>query len=225
MPSEPSPKGNAAVVRSLQTVGMRSLSKAVKTGLADYHKTAGGRVVVLKFVSRTGKPPKSVYFDQIVDTFDADVPPKGSGFHGGMSARRATKSTAIKVAKKSATKGTPGRSVGVVAKKAVGGALDWQIATGRASAKVPAPIREFAIVFLVNIRKIVCPRAKNMPVLSAATIGIVGSLAIWLVRHFGITSEVAETFASALLIMIARATKGTFCDMTAEMAKAALRKA
>jgi hypothetical protein len=208
---------------------MRSLSKAVNTGLADYHRTAGGRVVILKFASRGGKPLKSVYFDQIGDTFGTVIPPKAPGFGGGMSARRATRRTARKAAtkavKKAATKGTPRKSVRVFAKKAAAPSLDGQIAAGKASARVPAPIREFAIVFLVNIRKIVCPTRKNKPVLSAATTGLVGSLAIWLIRHFGITSEVAETFASALLITITTATKGTFCDMTAEMAKAALKRA
>jgi hypothetical protein len=208
---------------------VRSFSKAVNTGLADYHRTAGGRVVVLKFASKAGKPLKSVYLDQIGDTFGTVVRPTRSVFGGGMSGRRATgrtaRTAAKKVAKKAATKGTPRQSVRIVAKKVGVRSAGGEIAAGKASAGIPAPIREFAIVFLVNIRKIVCPTGKKKPALSAATTGIVGSLAIWLVRHFGITSEVAETFASALLITVTTATKGTFCDMTAEMVKVALKKA
>lgn len=119
----------------------------------------------------------------------------------------------------------PRQSFRVVAKKVGARSAGGEIAVGKASAGIPAPIREFAVVFLVNIRKIVCPTGKKKPALSAATTGIVGSLSIWLVRHFGITSEVAETFASALLITVTTATKGTFCDMTAEMVKVALKKA
>jgi hypothetical protein len=207
-------KEHARAVRSLQSVGWRSLARATKTELDNYHKTASGRILVLTYSGAPGSPAKRIYLDHLGDTLMMAFPPEG------LASRVATKHAAKKAAQKST-------SVFKVARKsAPGWARDssGDVLFGKAPSNTPKPVRDFSIHFLINIRKIICPNAKNKAVLGAASTGIVGALALWLVRTFGITSEVAETFASAVLITIATATKGAFCDMTAEMAKAPLRK-
>jgi hypothetical protein len=223
MPSKPTPKESVAVARSLQTVGMRSLSKAVGTGLEQYHRTPGGRIVVLKFP--VDGEERRVYLDQIVDTLRVPAPKAFAAGAFGTGAKRPSvrRAPAKKAAKKTFKQTLGSKSVPIVATRSWGG--DEGLAFGKASARIPKPIREFAMYFLINIRKIVCPAGKQKVVLGAATTSIVGSLAIWLVSTFKMTSEVANTLASAVLIAVVTATKGAFCDMTAAMAKAALKKA
>jgi hypothetical protein len=189
--------------------------RATKTELDNYHKTASGRILVLTYGGAPGSPAKRIYLDHLGDTLMTAFP------SAGPASRTAMKKAAKKAAKKS-------KAAFKVARNSAGG---WtqdssgDILFGKASSRIPKPVRDFAIHFLVNIRKVICPKAKNKVVLGAASTGIVGALALWLVRTFGITSEVAETFASAVLITIATATKGAFCDMTADMTKAALKNA
>ena len=214
MPWTPLTKEHARAVRSLQSVGWRSLARATKTELDNYHKTASGRILVLTYGGAPGSPAKRIYLDHLGDTFMMAFPSEGP----------ASRTAVTHAAKKAGKKST---SVFKVARKSArsrGRDSSGDVLVGKASPKIPKPVRDFSIHFLINIRKIICPNAKKKVVMGAASTGIVGALALWLVRTFGITSEVAETFASAVLITIATATKGAFCDMTAEMAKAALRK-
>jgi hypothetical protein len=208
MPSMPVPKGEAAVLRSLQKVGRRSLERA-QGELADYHRTQSGRVVVLSFGGEGDTPPKRVYLDHLDGTFWAAALPVG---------------TAFRVVAKKSSKRPPGVKFARSRSKNPPTRTDSEALTGKASSKIPKPVRDFTIYFVVNIRKIICPSGKKKVDLSAAATGVIGALAVWLVRTFGITGEVASAFASAVLITIATATKGAFCDMTAEMAKLALKR-
>jgi hypothetical protein len=52
-------KGQAAVVRSLEKLGRQSLARAVHSGLDDYRRTAGGRVVLFKFAGNGDAPLKA----------------------------------------------------------------------------------------------------------------------------------------------------------------------
>lgn len=90
---------------------------------------------------------------------------------------------------------------------------------------IPASIKKFTLYFFLNIRKLVCPKGNAKPNLSAGGAGMVGGLAVLIAGHFGIVADVAKAIASAVLILIVSATNGAFCDMTAEMAKAAIKKA
>jgi hypothetical protein len=208
MPLMPVPKGEAAVLRSLQKVGRRSLQRA-QGELADYHKTESGRVVVLSFGGEGDTPPKRVYLDHLDGTFWAAAPPI---------------STTFRVVAKKSSKRPPGVKSARSRSKNPQIRTDSEGLTGKATSKIPKPVRDFTIYFVVNIRKIICPSGKKKVDLSAAATGVIGALAVWLVKTFGITGEVASAFASAVLITIATATKGTFCDMTAEMAKLALKR-
>jgi hypothetical protein len=209
MPSTPTPKGHTIALHSLESIGRRSLASATKTELDNYHKTASGRIVVLTYGGEPGFPTKRLYLDHLGDTFVAAFPTKGYTFRTVVK-KSSKKRVAFKVARKAAN----------------GWARDssGEVLFGKASSKIPKPVRDFTVYFLINIRKIICPKSNNKLVLNAASTGMVGALALWLAKTFGITSEVAEAFASAVLITIATATKGAFCDMTAEMAKAALKK-
>lgn len=218
----PSPKGHAEVVRSLESVGRRSFSKAVNAGLENYHKTPSGRVVVLVFTRGGGEPLKRIYLDQIAETFSIVAPP--NSVFDVAPLHRPSKTGRL-VAFKSASGKRSARRPIVIAGKSMARSSGGRIAAGKASSKVPAPIREFAMLFLVNLRRLICPTGKKKLGLAATTNGIVGGVGIWIGKEFGITNEVALSCASAVLITIATATKGAFCDMTDEMVKAELKKA
>jgi hypothetical protein len=195
------PKGQTAVVRSLEKLGKHSLARAVHSGLDEYRRTAGGRVVLFKFGGTGDAPLKSIYLDHVSDTLAA----------ASMSTAPVYRVVAMKKAAGPRKK---------AAKKRVG----RQPSPEEVASKIPKPVREFCIYFLINIQKLICPTGKGKVVLGGATTGLVAALTNWLAETFGLTDQMARAFATTVVITIFTATKGSFCDMTAAMAKTALKK-
>lgn len=72
---------------------------------------------------------------------------------------------------------------------------------------------------LADLQKLICKGGRNS--LSIGTQGTIAGLAAWLTTHLGIGGVVSTSLATAILITIAKTTKGGFCKMTpAEIAKA-----
>jgi len=77
----------------------------------------------------------------------------------------------------------------------------------------------FVSFSLADLQKILCKGGRNN--LSSGTHASIAGLATWLTMHFGIAGVVSTGLATAILIAIAKATKGGFCRMTpAEIQKA-----
>jgi len=84
-------------------------------------------------------------------------------------------------------------------------------------------IRRFVELYFDEIRRRICKGgARN---LSATTHAALVALASWLATHIGVYEKASTALAAAILISILSPTKGAFCRMSAEEAKAALKKA
>jgi hypothetical protein len=55
-----------------------------------------------------------------------------------------------------------------------------------------------------------------------ASAGVIGGFATWIVSSFGAPPAAAKALAASVLILLVTATKGAFCDMTADAAKTAI---
>jgi hypothetical protein len=85
-------------------------------------------------------------------------------------------------------------------------------------------IRDFVELYFYELRALVCKKnKKNSPISPGTTVALAG-VTHWLLEHFGIQEEYAKTMATAILVALLTATKGTFCKMTENEAKAALRR-
>jgi hypothetical protein len=83
-------------------------------------------------------------------------------------------------------------------------------------------MRDFVELYFYELRALVCKKnKKTFPVSPGTTVAIAG-VTHWLLEHFGIQEEYAKTMATAILVALLTATKGTFCKMTENEAKAAL---
>lgn len=72
---------------------------------------------------------------------------------------------------------------------------------------------------MADLQKILCKGGRNN--LSSGTHASIAGIATWLTMHFGIAGVVSTGLATAILIALAKATKGGFCKMTqAEIQKA-----
>ncbi|SRR6266481_308119 len=80
-------------------------------------------------------------------------------------------------------------------------------------------ILRFVELFFEELRGIICKGAKS---LSGTTNTVIVALASWLATKLGVSPHIATAVATAILVAILTATKGAFCKMTAEQAKAAL---
>jgi hypothetical protein len=150
----------------------------------------------------------------------------------------AAKKAAKKVAFKSSSSGKfltiegemRGRSF--VSKRGEGGVFEVRGNLGQATTFavksdkpiITSSIKKFVLYFFNNLRKLICPKAGTKPTLSTGGQAAITAIAVW-AGALGLAAHVATSLASAALILIATATKGAFCDMTAEMAKTAIRKA
>jgi hypothetical protein len=83
-------------------------------------------------------------------------------------------------------------------------------------------ILRFIELWLEELRGIICKRAKT---LSGTTQTVIVALSSWLATKLGVQPHIATAVATAILVAILTATKGAFCKMTAEQAKAALAAA
>jgi hypothetical protein len=90
--------------------------------------------------------------------------------------------------------------------------------TNRAGRK----ILEIIETYFYELREIVCKNNKTKFPLSTRTVVAVAGLTHWCMQHFGITEEWAKSVATAILVALLAATKGTFCKMTVKEAKAAI---
>jgi hypothetical protein len=85
-------------------------------------------------------------------------------------------------------------------------------------------IRQFIEVYLYELRTLICKKAKtNFSLSSQTTIAIAG-MTHWLLEHFGMHAEYAKSLATGILVALLTATKGAFCKMTADEAKAVLAR-
>jgi hypothetical protein len=81
-------------------------------------------------------------------------------------------------------------------------------------------ILSFIRTYFYQLREIICKRLKkNFPLSHHTTVAIVG-VTHWLLQHFGVDDELAKSTASAIVVALVAATKGTFCKMTAKEAEA-----
>jgi hypothetical protein len=80
-------------------------------------------------------------------------------------------------------------------------------------------VLRFIELFLEELRGIICKGGKS---LSTTTKGALVAVASWLAAKFGVLPHIATAVATAILVAALTATKGAFCKMTAEQAKAAL---
>ena len=83
-------------------------------------------------------------------------------------------------------------------------------------------ILRFIDLWFEELRGIICKGAKS---LSGVTNTVLAALASWLASKAGVSPHIATAVALAILVAILTATKGAFCKMTAEQAKAALAAA
>lgn len=195
------PKGQTATVRSLEKIGRQSLARALQSDIGDYRKTPSGRVVLFKFGGDGEHPLKSVYLDHVSDTLA--VASLASAPVYRIVAFKSASGRGKKAAKKRVVSQPPAPDI---------------------TSRIPKPVREFCIYFLINIRKLICPTGKGKIVLGGATTGLIAALTNWLATTFGLTNEMAKAFATTVAITIFTATKGAFCDMTNAVVKASLKK-
>ena len=188
-------------MRSLEKIGRLSLTRAVQSDIGVYRKTPSGRVVLFKFGGDGEHPRKNVYLDHVSDTLAV----------AALASAPVYRIVAFK------------RASGP-RKKAAKKLVKSKSSTSEIASRIPKPVREFCMYFLINIRKLICPTSKGKVVLGGATTGLIAALANWLAATFGLTNEMAKAFATTVAITIFTATKGAFCDLTNPMVKAALKK-
>jgi hypothetical protein len=92
----------------------------------------------------------------------------------------------------------------------------------RFTGTVGTNILRFIELWLEDLRGIICKGAKS---LSGTTHTVIVALSSWLATKLGVQPHIATAVATAILVAILTATKGAFCKMTAEQAKAALAAA
>jgi hypothetical protein len=77
----------------------------------------------------------------------------------------------------------------------------------------------FIRTYFYQLREIICKKyKKTLPLAHQTTVAVVG-LTHWLLQHFGMDDELAKSTASAIIVALVVATKGTFCKMTAKEAE------
>jgi hypothetical protein len=89
--------------------------------------------------------------------------------------------------------------------------------------KAGKTVLEFVTIYFDELRKLICKDRKVS--LSAAIEGTLASIAVWLTSQLGVASHEAIAVAIGILIALLTATKGAFCRMTEEEAKARLAAA
>jgi hypothetical protein len=87
-----------------------------------------------------------------------------------------------------------------------------------------ANVYVFCARFLDEIRECICPKQKGKAVVGPTTSAAIAGLTHWIAEHFQVTPEDAKALATAALIVLASITKGAFCRMAMEEARAAVKK-
>lgn len=89
----------------------------------------------------------------------------------------------------------------------------------RSYAAVASWTRKFLSYFYQELNNIICDKEQFESVTDAADIsvkGIVTAIAAWIVKAFGIVQPLAIGIATAVLLVLFKATKGAFCKMSQE---------
>ncbi len=84
-------------------------------------------------------------------------------------------------------------------------------------------VLRIVVVYFDELRKLICKGKKGS--LGAATQGAIAGIAAWLIGVLGVDQHAATGVAVAILITLLSATKGAFCRLTEEQAKALLTEA
>lgn len=232
VPKKAHAAGRAYEVPSqLQIGGLRSLNTVENVEQGSLRTTKAGRQVVLTFGKNEGTRGTTIYLDDIRTVIR----------------RQERRVYAVKtVTRKTAVKRTASKKV-ALASKTHQVTLDGEIrgshfeASGRrpslerieASAAtlkaerpiIPPSIKKFTLYFFNNIRKLICPKKGIKVTLSTGATATVNGVATWIMSHFLLAGAVANALASAVILLIVTATKGAFCDMTADMAKELIKNA
>jgi hypothetical protein len=87
------------------------------------------------------------------------------------------------------------------------------------ASKVGKDILRFVEIFFDELRGIICKGGKDISGTSKTAIVAIAS---WLMSHLDVAAHIATAVATAILVAILTATKGAFCKLTAENAKAAI---
>jgi hypothetical protein len=93
----------------------------------------------------------------------------------------------------------------------------------RLAGKAGQAILRIVVVYFDELRKLICKGKKGS--VGAATQGVIAALVTWLTGHMGVDQHAATGVAVGILITLLSATKGAFCRLTEDHAKALLADA
>jgi hypothetical protein len=223
---------------AFQEIGLRSVKRVAGTEIENLRTTPAGRRVAATFGAVDGKRGTNIYMDEIMTviqrrefrTYDVVVKKAAKK----VVAKKAAKKVAFKSSSAGKFLTVEGEMRGssfvskrgeaiVEVREKLGEAVTLAVKSDKPI--IPASIKKFVLYFFNNLRKLICSRAGTKPSLSTGGQAAITAIAVWAAGALGLAAHVATSLASAALILIATATKGAFCDMTAEMAKAAIKKA
>jgi hypothetical protein len=224
---------------AFQETGLRSVKRVAGTEIESLRTTPAGRRVAVTFGAVDGKRGTNIYMDEIMTVIQRrEFRTYGVVVKKAAAKKVVAKKAAKKVAFKSSSSvkfltvegemrgssfvSTQGEAIVKVRDKR-GEAMTFAVKSDKPI--IPPSIKKFVLYFFNNLRKLICPKAGTKPSLSTGGQAAITAIAVWAAGALGLAAHVATSLASAALILIATATKGAFCDMTAEMAKAAIKKA
>jgi hypothetical protein len=226
---------------AFQETGLRSVQRVAGTEIQRLRTTPAGRRVALTFGAVDGKRGTNIYMDEIMTVIQRrefrtyGVVVKKAAAKKKVVAKKAAKKVAFKSSSSGKFLTVEGEMRGSSFVSKRGEAIVERVRETRGETMtfavksdnpiIPPSIKKFVLYFFNNLRKLICPRAGTKPSLSTGGQAAITAIAVWIAGALGLAAHVATSLASAALILIATATKGAFCDMTAEMAKAAIKKA
>jgi hypothetical protein len=225
---------------ALQETGLLSIKRVAGTEIESLRTTPAGRRVALTFGAVDGKRGTNIYMDEIMTVIQRrELRTYGVVVRKTAAKKAVAKKAAKKVVFKSSSSGKfltvegemrgdsfvskRGQAIVERVRETRGEAMTFAVKSDKPI--IPPSIKKFVLYFFNNLRKLICPRSGTKPSLSTGGQATITAIAVWIAGSLGLAAHVATSLASAALILIATATKGAFCDMTAEMAKAAIKKA
>ena len=219
------------VPSQLQIGGLRSLRSIEKVEHSPFRTTKAGRQVVLTFGKSERTRGTTIYLDDIKTVIHRQerrvytvktIAEKTAG------KRTASKKSALAAKTKFVTLNGEIRGNHFEASGTEGSLERIEASAETLQAKrpiIPPSIKKFTLYFFNNIRKLICPKKGTKVTLSTGATATINGVATWIMGHFLLAGAVANALASAVILLIVTATKGTFCDMTADLAKDLIKKA